>query len=329
MKSTQTSPKYTILFFLRLICKYYIAYYMFSYAFGKILKTQFSFGPVWNADSNISEFNGFMITWYYYGYSRTYGLIIAACQILAGILILFRKTQRIGVILLLSFMVNILMVNYFYKIGPGAMQMAFTLTTMGLFLLVTDWRGFKNYFFYGTSKPLDIRPPISKKLSWLPILIIPILLYIRHDYINSFASNYKNNELVGVWKVIPKSPKQEIYKMYFDKRFSIKVKDFSRNIYYGEYTLNNSLHQLSFNAIHSSEIGSFMVNDSIAKMNIPEDSLKIYKKEITKHFSKKMGATFVGGTYSYQVKSDTLIIIDSLNQKQRFLNISNLYSGID
>lgn len=301
---------------------------MFSYAFAKILKTQFSFGAVTNADANISDFNGFMITWYYYGFSRTYGLVIATSQILAGILILFRKTQRIGVILLLSFMVNILFVNYFYQIGPGAMQMAFILTAMGLFLLLSDWNGFKNYFFYTSSKSIDFRPAIAKKFFWLPFLIIPVLLYVRYDYINEFTTEYDKNELEGVWKAVPNSPQQKIFKLYFDRRNSIKIKDFDRNIYYGDYTLNDSLHSLSFDARHYTEVGAFIVADSLAKMDIPEDSVKMYRRKIIKHFSKKMGATITGGNYSYEVKSDTLILRDSLQNKQRFLNISKQYKGI-
>jgi hypothetical protein len=39
---------------------------MFSYAFAKILKTQFNFGPVWEADVNVSNYDGFMLTWYYF-----------------------------------------------------------------------------------------------------------------------------------------------------------------------------------------------------------------------------------------------------------------------
>ncbi|WP_299123520.1 hypothetical protein [uncultured Tenacibaculum sp.] len=317
------------LFLLRLLCKYYLAYYLFSYAFAKILKTQFSFGPVWGADYNVSDYNGFMLTWYYYGYSRTYGLIIAGSQILAGILILFRKTERIGVILLLSFMVNILLVNIFYEIAFGAMVMAITLTVMGLFLLISDWQGFKNYFFkipVNKENSLGNLPKIFTKYYWLPFLILPILLYIRYDYINDLAKKYdKTNELVGVWKVAENKPSQELFKIYFDKRSSIKIKDFDRKIYYGSYSLNDSLKYFSYKIKHSTEVGAFKVQDSLNKMNLHKDSIKSYRKKLIEHYNKEMNIIELESKFNYSIKKDTLTLTDNLGVKQYFLNITKEY----
>jgi len=75
-------------YLLRLICRYYIAYYMFRYAFAKILKSQFDMGISYNVDYNISDLNGFMFTWLYYGYSREYALLIAGLQMPFGQLFL-------------------------------------------------------------------------------------------------------------------------------------------------------------------------------------------------------------------------------------------------
>lgn len=320
------------LFLIRLLCKYYIAYYLFSYAFAKILKTQFNFGAVWGADYNVSDFNGFMLTWYYYGYSRTYGLIIAGSQILAGILILFRRTERIGVILLLSFMVNILLVNIFYDIAIGAMIMALTLTIMGLFLLISDWKGFKNYFFRLPSNQensFNKLPRVFTKYYWLPFLILPVLLYIRYDYINSLAKKYdKTNELVGVWRVIENKPTQELFKIYFDKRSSIKIKDFDRKIYYGSYSLNDSLKSFNFKIRHSTEIGSFKVRDSLNKLNLHKDSIKPYKKKLIDYYNKEMNIIDLKNKFNYTIEKDTLTLIDSIGKKQYFLNITKEYPAL-
>jgi hypothetical protein len=318
---------------LRTLCKYYIAYYMFSYAFAKILKTQFGFGPVYSADYNVSDYNGFMLTWYYFGYSRTYGLIIAACQILAGVLIIFRKTERIGIVLLLSFMVNIVLINIFYQIGPGAMQMSITLTVLGVFLLVSDWKGFQNYFFKAlkentptVSKPIEI----SKKYFWLPLLIIPVLLYIRYDYINGYAEKYdKNNEFVGVWKVTQNSPSQNLFKLYFDNRNSIKIKDFDRKIYFGRYKLNDSLKKINYNVEHYTEVGAFRVQDSLNKLDLHKDSIKSYREKIINYYNKEMNVIDFKDKFDYTIQKDTLTLIDSLGRKQFFVNITKEYQSLD
>lgn len=319
--------------FLRMLCKYYIAYYMFSYAFAKILKTQFSFGPVYGADYNVSNYNGFMLTWYYYGHSRTYGLIIAACQIIAGILIIFRKTERIGIVLFLSFMVNIVLVNIFYQIGPGAMQMSITLTALGVFLLVSDWKGFQNYFFRTLkkntsviSKPLEI----SKKYFWLPFLIIPVLLYVQYNYINGLKIKYDStNELVGVWKVTQNSPSQDIFKLYFDDRKSIKIKDFDRKIYFGNYTHNDSLKKINYSIKHYTEVGAFKVQDSLNKLNLPKDSIKSFRKKIINYYNKEMNVIDFKNRFNYTIQKDTLTLIDSIGRKQFFVNITKKYESLN
>jgi hypothetical protein len=322
------------LFLLRLLCKYYIAYQIFSYAFAKILKTQFSLGAVYSADYNISNYDGFMLTWYYYGYSRTYGLIIAACQILAGILILFRKTERIGVILFLSFMINILLVNVFYDINFGAMMIALILTIMGLFLLISDWKGFKNYFFRISSNDdvstNQVLPKVFTKYNWLPFLILPFLLFIRYDYVNTLSLKYyKQNDLIGVWKVIQNKPSQKYFKMYFDHMNSIKIKDFDRKIYYGDYSINDSLKTMSFKIKHHTEIGAFKVQDSLNKLKLHKDSIKPYKQKIINYYNKEMNVIDFKNKFNYRIKEDTLTIIDESGTKQFFLNITNEYPSLN
>ncbi|MDX6746033.1 hypothetical protein SHK09_04455 [Polaribacter sp. PL03] len=330
---TPGNTKSIILLLLRLICKYYIAYYMFSYAFAKILNTQFSFGPVWEADSNISNFDGFMLTWYYYGYSRTYVLIIAGCQILAGLLILFRKTERIGIVLLLSFMVNIVLVNIFYDIAFDAMIMSITLTLMGLFLLISDWSGFSKYFLRNKMKnetSFDVFQNEYRKYFWIPFILIPVLLYIRYDYINDIAKqDDKENKLVAVWKAIQNKPNQQFFKLYFDNRNSIKVKDFDRKIYYGNYKLNDSLSFFSFDIEHYTEIGAFRVQDSLNKLNLPKDSIKSFRKKIIAYYNKEMNAIKFKQKFNYSIEKDTLTLIDSIGEKQFFVNITKEYPSLN
>ena len=328
----QKNIKSIVFYLLRLICKYYIAYHIFSYAFAKILKTQFSLGPVWEADVNVSDFDGFMLTWYYYGYSRTYGLIIAGCQLLAGTLILFKKTERIGIVLFLSFMVNIVLVNIFYEIGAEPMQMSIVLTMMGLFLLISDWIGFKSYFFKTPSFNENLSkklPKVFSKYYWLPFLILPVLLYIRYDYINSLVKNYdRNNPLVGVWRVIENKPSQELFKIYFDNRNSIKIKDFDRKIYYGGYAINDSLSTMDFDVKHYTEVGAFRVQDSLNQLNLNKDSIKIYRKKIIDFYNKEMNVIDFKNKFNYSIQNDILTLIDSLGTKQFFVNITKEYPSL-
>ncbi|PQJ77831.1 hypothetical protein BTO18_00915 [Polaribacter porphyrae] len=296
---------------------------MFSYALAKIFKTQFHFGPVYEADYNISHYDGFMLTWYYFGYSRTYGLIIAGCQILAGNLILFRKTERIGTILLLSFMINILLVNIFYEIGQEALLMSLSLTLMGFFLLISDWRGFLNYFFKINFSQKETTTNLKLQSNWLSLLALPILLFVN---INDIKKSNKQNDLIGVWKAI--NPNQNYFKIYFDEFMLMKIKDFEEKTYFGVYEINKNQKAFKFDSQYYSEIGAFKVQDSINKLNLNEDEIDNIRDDLISHFNKEMNIIELKNEFSYKINNDTLILFQNSQKKQYFLNITKNYPSL-
>ncbi|MEM1216291.1 MAG: hypothetical protein AAGJ82_11430, partial [Bacteroidota bacterium] len=96
---------------LHTIARYFLASIILMYAVGKIMGTQFSSSPsIW--DKNIGELSGFELTWFYFGYSFWYGVFIAGSQIIAACLLFFKQTTRLGIVLYLSIMVNILVLDF-------------------------------------------------------------------------------------------------------------------------------------------------------------------------------------------------------------------------
>jgi len=84
--------------YLYTFCRYFLATMIISYAAAKICETQFIAQPS-VYDKPVGTLTGFQLTWYYYGYSYWYGLVIAFTQIISAILLFFRKTTRIGIII--------------------------------------------------------------------------------------------------------------------------------------------------------------------------------------------------------------------------------------
>jgi hypothetical protein len=299
---------------------------MFSYAFAKILKTQFNLGPYY-LDDSISNFNGLSLTWYYYGHSRTYGLVIAGTQIITGLLLLFRKTERIGVIMLLSLMVNILLLNYFYEID-GAKSMSITLTILGIFLLISDWEAFKNYFFKSNKTETlipSILPTKVKHIYWLKFLIIPLLFFFAHKRISELKKKYVvETELHGVWEITPRNFKNKIDKFYVGYHNRIKLRDSLDNLYYGSVKLDTTKKTVAFKANYYSERYYYFAEDSIAKLDIKEDSLKKNARvQIRKFYNTKNNSLPLDVTFLYELRGDTLILKG--DQESKFINITDRY----
>ena len=113
-ESTDPYPKY--LDWLR----YLSAFLLFAYGSSKLVGRQFHV-PAALASRAVGSLSGFWLAWFYYGYSRTYEVILGLVEVAGATLLLFRKTSLLGAALMLPVMTNIFMINVFYSIGLGAM----------------------------------------------------------------------------------------------------------------------------------------------------------------------------------------------------------------
>ncbi len=179
------------------IIRYWLAFEISTYGFAKILKTQFQ-TPSYRLDMPLGELNGFMLTWYYYGYSYTLAVIIALFQIGGSILLLYRRTTLLGVMILLPVMVNIVLINLFFSIASGAFFNSVVFTLGLLFLLLLDWDKLKRAFW----DLVERLPPITLGQNWVKhgLRLLPIAA--AFGIIFYFVKTRKDDTvLTGTWKV--------------------------------------------------------------------------------------------------------------------------------
>ncbi|MEZ0006690.1 hypothetical protein ABH942_002067 [Flavobacterium sp. 28YEA47A] len=219
--------------YLYTFCRYFLATMIISYAFAKIFETQFTSQP--NIyDKPIGSLSGFQLTWYYYGYSYWYGLVIAVTQIISSILLFFRKTTRIGIILFLTFMVNILLMDFAYDI-QGAKGMALTLTLMALFVLLSDYKALLKYFvqepplFQDSDRPMRMNKISKIKFIYIPLVFIGffVLIYtLKNKYMGK-------NEFYGTWENV-----ETAERLHFEaaNTFQINKRNELENFVNGNYT---------------------------------------------------------------------------------------------
>src|SRR5215467_4316866 len=113
-ESTDPYPKY--LDWLR----YLSAFLLFAYGLAKVIGRQFHVPPEM-ALRPVGSLSGYQLAWFYYSYSHVYEVILGLIQLAGGALLLFRKTALLGATVMLPVMTNILMINMFFVIGPGAL----------------------------------------------------------------------------------------------------------------------------------------------------------------------------------------------------------------
>lgn len=229
--------------FLHTFCRYFLATIIILYAYGKILKTQFVSQPS-VYDMPIGSLDGFRLTWYYYGYCNWYPMVIAVTQIISSFLLFFRKTTRIGIILFLTFMVNILLTDFAYDIN--AKEIAITLTLMALFVLFSDYKVFLKYFL--EEPPLyqnSDRPKWMNKISVIKFVYIPAVFIGFFIMFSIMKTKYMSqDDFYGTWENL-----QTKERLHFEimNNFQINKTDRLDSIVNGEYSFTKDSLTLKMN----------------------------------------------------------------------------------
>lgn len=65
---------------------------------------------------NINKLSGQEIMWFFYGYSKSYPIIIGIFEIIGAISLLFNKTRILGCLILTIILINIIIQDYIYNV---------------------------------------------------------------------------------------------------------------------------------------------------------------------------------------------------------------------
>lgn len=230
---------------LHTLSRYFLATVILMYAIAKILGTQFSSSPsIW--DKSIGELSGFELMWFFYGYSFWYGVFIAGSQIIAAFLLFFRRTTRLGIVLYLSIMINILILDLAYDIR-GAIGMAVLLTAVALFVFLSEYKAFFNFFL--NQPPLfedEERPKWLNKLSKFKYFYIILTIAGLSTMIYILKINIMTkNEFYGAWKP---NNHETWNRIYFQEAstFSIRGGNDFEEIHSGKYKVNRDNKEIEF-----------------------------------------------------------------------------------
>ena len=205
----------TLHYYLYTFCRYFSATMLLIYGFAKIIGTQFT-TSLSTYDTPIGALSGMDLVWFYYGYSYPYAVFIALSQITAAFLLFFRKTVRLGAILFLCIMVNIIAVDVAFDVDFDAFIMAVILTCMGLFIVLSEFPLLVKYLitepnlYQKSDMPNWINKIHTLKFIYIPVVFIGFFALL--SYAN--ASESGKNEFYGVWQL--QKGNTNLNKLYFE-----------------------------------------------------------------------------------------------------------------
>ena len=113
----RTSIQYNGLsYWLRLFIRYFLIMNCFAYGFDKLFLLQMPFPNTSQLATPLGDFLPMRLSWMFMGYSHTYQFFSGLLEVLAGVLLLFRRTTTLGLFFAGGLFLNIMMLNLGYDI---------------------------------------------------------------------------------------------------------------------------------------------------------------------------------------------------------------------
>lgn len=128
---------YAVLYhWLRIILRYRLAIGIIGYGFIKFFPLQAPYPSISNLNTSYGDFTEWKLFSMSLGIVPDYQSFLGAVEILAGLLLFFRRTATIGAVIVLVFTGNVFMSNLAY--GGAEQVYSFSLITFALFILSFD-----------------------------------------------------------------------------------------------------------------------------------------------------------------------------------------------
>ncbi|MBC9795918.1 hypothetical protein [Sinomicrobium weinanense] len=157
---------YRILFrYLILFLRYSTAFTLLSYGLYKVMPSQFSNLSLFDLIRPYGDSSPMGLMWNFMGYSGTYTIFSGVAEVIAGILLLFRPTVKLGAIISFGVMLNVFMMNMSYDIPVKIYS--FHIMFSSVVILTPHLKSLVNFFILNkTAHPQKIIPyTLRKKLN--------------------------------------------------------------------------------------------------------------------------------------------------------------------
>lgn len=159
---------------IRTVLLFYLVLELWEYGWIKLIKAQFYLPEPNTVYTDLGALSKDIAYWSVMGSSRSYVVFMGLTELLAGTLLLFRRTRFAGLLLALGIFVNVCMVNFSFDISVKLF--ALSLLGMTVFLLTgypNQWR----YLFQLPVKPAVERQTVSRPWKrWAQSLVLALMV---------------------------------------------------------------------------------------------------------------------------------------------------------
>lgn len=166
----------TLYYWLRVVVRYRLAIGIIGYGFIKFFPLQSPFPSISNLNTTYGDFTPWKIFSMSLGIAPGYESFLGAVEIIAGLLLFFRKTASTGALIIIVFTGNVFMSNLAY--GGGEYVYSFYLISLALFVFSFD--ALRIYQLVALERPAEpnrFKPLFRGRLSTVRVVVKTLVIF--------------------------------------------------------------------------------------------------------------------------------------------------------
>jgi uncharacterized membrane protein YphA (DoxX/SURF4 family) len=202
-------PSYrTAYYWLRVLVRYFLVVNMLGYGFSKVFHLQMPFPYLSQLVQPFGDKSPMGLAWSFIGYSTTYSAFSGWCEVIGGLLLMFRRTTTLGALVSSVVMFNVVMMNMGYDI-PVKLYSSI-LFIMSVFLLAPDGQRLLDVLWWNrpTESKLQLDNRFNKR--WLHVTARSLKwIFILYALWSGIYGSVKSQKEYG-----DKAPKPPLYGIY-------------------------------------------------------------------------------------------------------------------
>ena len=202
-------PSYNDLFYwFRTILRVFVAFFMILYGFAKVFLVQFNEPSLLDLLQPFGDMSPMGLAWAYMGYSPAFEVFTGLLEVIAGFLLISKRTQTLGALFVVGIMTHVAVMNLCFDIPVKIFSIHLAL--MGLVLLLSDIKRFQYVFFRKhnielTTDYRSINPRFNKairvfKICSLSFIILGAIALRGLIYLEQRKDQIRG-EFYGIWEV--------------------------------------------------------------------------------------------------------------------------------
>lgn len=189
-------------YWLRVSLRYRLAIGIIAYGFIKLFPLQMPYPSLSNLHTNYGDFFAWKIYWHTIGIAQWYESFLGGIEIIAGLLLLHRRTVTFGAGLILGFTGNVVAANFAYDAGEQVYSSYLLLIALFLFLhdvpRLYNLLALQRYTIANKFQPVFSGRIRKARLALKSAFLVFVLFYGFETYANYTLAPYKIPKTEGL-----------------------------------------------------------------------------------------------------------------------------------